>query len=48
MDTPLIIAEHDVVVAQTGNYTYLFRTPSNAEYSKSDSMLAKAYQDLIA
>lgn len=47
-DNPPVIAGHSVVVAQTENYTYLLRTPSDVEYSESDPMLAEAYQSLIA
>ena len=43
-----IIAGHSVVVAQTEDYTYLLRTPSDVEYSESDSALAEAYQALAA
>ena len=47
-DNPPVISGHSVVVAQTENYTYLIRTPSDVEYSESDPMLAEAYQSLIA
>ena len=47
-DNPPVIAGHSVVVAQTEDYTYLLRTPSDVEYSESDSALAEAYQALAA
>ena len=46
-DNPPVIAGH-VVVAQTEDYTYLLRTPSDVEYSESDSALAESYQVLAA
>lgn len=47
-DNPPVIAGHSVVVAQTEKDTYLFRTPSDVEYSASDPVLAESYQSLIA
>ena len=47
-DNPPVIAGHSVVVAQTEDNTYLLRTPSDVEYSESDSALAEAYQALAA
>ena len=47
-DNPPVIAGHSVVVAQTEDYTYLLRTPSDVEYSESDSALAESYQVLAA
>lgn len=47
-DNPPVIAGRSVVVAQTEKDTYLFRTPSDVEYSASDPVLAESYQSLIA